>query len=214
MKRKKLSFYYLMMWIIVLSFIGYGLFLFIQPVYQNQPSMPNVLSMAMAMVLQQTRMQALSFLPMMDACHLLCGDKETWMPQHGNPILDSTNYILSILLVISTACLIGWVFVYALLAPLKQPGKKKEKPKGKKELYIVGATFILAILWVVVLIRRFPSVLKLDIYFWMYSTVVFLMVVTLVLLVIGGVGELYSYMRNQWFPKKSTKRKRRGGKSK
>ncbi|UFT98649.1 hypothetical protein KO561_15830 [Radiobacillus kanasensis] len=208
MKRKKIPFYFLIMCIVVLFYLCFAIFIFLQPEYTNQPSMPNMLSRAMILVLQQTRRQDLYLTPMMEACADLCKNMDAWMPQHGNPVLDVTNYVLSFMLIICIALLVGWVIVFVLLSPLKQRSKKKttkEKKLLRKQLIIFLSIIIFAVLWLIVMVEQNPNVLQMGLYFWIYSFFAFLIVVVLVVLIIGSISQLYEFLKNQWFPKKRAK---------
>lgn len=87
--------------------------------------------MAMMMLLGMTRMWDLRLEPMLEVCHELCEAMmggHHMMPQHGNVILDTANVLLSMLLIGSTALLLG---VSGMLVLLWIP-RRKSKGKGRK----------------------------------------------------------------------------------
>ncbi|WP_166243005.1 hypothetical protein [Paenibacillus turpanensis] len=120
MKPKRSSFGHWML-AIVLLYTGAAVLVFVQPEYRAQPSMKDMLSMAMMMWFGHTMMNSFHTLtPMIEVCMRMC-EELTGMDMHmhmsgmANPVLDPINYVLSLLLVVVTAVFTGTCIVWVIL---------------------------------------------------------------------------------------------------
>lgn len=220
MKREK-NFYFLLMLIFVLSFLLIAIYAFLQPAYRNQPTMPEMRSMAMMMLFQYARMQEYSWRPLLEVCDPFCeemmGMAHT-MPQHGNPVLDTANYVFSLVLIVFCAGLIGAVSVLILLWIPKFKGGEKAPmwTRGLAYIEIFTGLLLLALVfaWLEAAIAQDPVAIQMDLNFWIYSFATLLILLILVVVVIIAFSQGYQNVKSRLSRFKANNKKKQGGKSK
>ncbi|WP_085522925.1 hypothetical protein [Tuberibacillus sp. Marseille-P3662] len=216
MKRKK-DFYFLFMLIFVMTFLLIAVYVFLQPEYRNQPSMRDMPSMALMMVLEFARMHEYSWQPLQEVCDQI---REQMMgrgytvPQHQNPVLDMANYVLSLILIACSAGLVGAVSVLALLWIPVLNGERKVS-KRTSVLIDVGLTAFTGILLTTIVFvwLQAQTMPKMDLNFWIYSFITFLILLILVVILIATISQGYHYMRKQLLSLKPDHQQKQGGRS-
>lgn len=221
MKRIKDLFLYFML-IFVLSFLLVAIYVFVQPGYQEQPSIRNSPSMAMMMLFGHARMHEYSWRPMLEVCDQLCDEMmggDHTMPQHGNPVLDTANYVLSLLLVVCSAGLVGTVCVLVLLWLPRFKGGKKYQLSMRMRILIYVVLFALTgflltsivFVWLQATVTHDPITLQMDLNFWKYGFFILLILLILVIMFIGAFGHGYDYVKKRLSRFKLYNQKKKGG---
>lgn len=222
MKRKKNLFFILML-IFVLAFLLIVIYVLLQPGYRNQPSMRDMPSMAMMMVLEFARMHEYSWEPLQEVCdqireHMMGRDYA--VPQHGNPVLDTANYVLSLVLIVCSAGLVGAVSVLALLWIPTFKGRRTASRRTSALIDVGLVAFagilltMIVLIWLQAELGQNPLTLQIDLNFWIYSVVTILILLTLVAMSIGAMSQGYHYVRKQLLSLKPDHHQKQGRRSK
>ncbi|WP_186576974.1 hypothetical protein [Aquibacillus kalidii] len=214
MKRKKVQQnFFLWMLVIALSLLLLVMSVFLHPSYNQQPSMPDMPSMAMMMLLEQTRMSEFNWDSMIDACDYLFGEgfRHHSMPQHGNPVLDPLNIILSVIIILCSVVYFGGLLVFLLL---KVPISSRSRTITNNILSLTPLTIAIFVTLACVSflsVDNFGQKLQsLDAVFWMFTFLSFMILLIFVILVIGSITYLLRGLKQRLNPGKKNKRKRKG----